>query len=118
MDDPVHDHWMDTDLLPNWTQIHNNVLAHARRTAVRLSEEADSQRIFGDEAVAAVPMGKLDFMREVGFDERYILLLNGWIEEQQDIVNQMGGVFQSELESSLQAIEQAKHTHTDESEED
>lgn len=110
--------WVVDGVLPDWSEIHFNVLTQARMTAARMHDTAEANAIFGDDQrVAANPVSKTEFMRLAGFDERYILMLTSWIEEQQQIVNKLAMVFAGEVEDSLSAIiEAAAHTTESESE--
>lgn len=110
--------WVAPGVLPDWSQIHQNVLAQARITANNMIEQADMQSPFGDDVAVAQGFGKTEFMRLAGFDERFILMITTWIDEQQQMVNQMGNCFLSELETSLEAITSARtHTENDSEEE-
>lgn len=110
--------WVAPGVLPDWSEIHHNVLTQARMDAARMQETAERNAIFGDdERTAAQPITKTEFMRKAGFDERYILMLVSWVEEQQQIVNSLANVYQNELQTSLEALIEAQvENHTTESE--
>lgn len=110
--------WLPEDVQPDWYEIHQNVLRVARQEAARLAELRASLpqgfNSFGEE-VASPPLSKIEFMRKVGFDERYIIFVNGWVDEQNALVSQLGSLFHDEIELSLDALEAAE-THTDNTE--
>jgi hypothetical protein len=110
--------WVAPGVLPDWSEIHQNVLAQARITANEMIDKADMLSPGGEDIAVAQGFGKTEFMRIAGFDERFILMITTWIDEQQQMVNQMGNCFLSELESSLEAITTARtHTENDSEEE-
>ncbi|NBV22529.1 MAG: hypothetical protein EB141_17800 [Verrucomicrobia bacterium] len=104
--------WFDPDVLPSWSDIHEGVLTEARKTAARIHEHVTSDEriavssegrpIIGGEAVATT-----DFMRKVGFDPRYIVLLTQWIDEQRSVVSQLMNLYIAEIQSSCEALDAA-----------
>lgn len=97
--------WVSAGVMPDWSNIHQNVLQVARITASGMFNKAEEANAIGDsDPGAAMALGKTEFMRKVGFDERYIVMLTSWIDEQQQIVNELGSVFMTEIGSTLDAL--------------
>ena len=110
--------WFDPDVLPSWSDIHEAVLTEARKTAARIHDHvhdparvsvtSEGQPIIGGEAVATS-----DFMRKVGFDSRYIVLLTQWIDEQRSVVSQLMKLYIAEIQSSCEALDAATNEEFD-----
>lgn len=110
--------WFDPDVLPSWSDIHEAVLIEARKTAARIHDHvndparvsvtSEGQPIIGGEAVATS-----DFMRKVGFDSRYIVLLTQWIDEQRSVVSQLMKLYIAEIQSSCEALDAATNEEFD-----
>ena len=107
--------WVVEGVLPDWNDIHHNVLTQARMDAARLVESAESNSVFGDDdRFASHPMSKTEFMRRAGFDERFIVMLTSWVEEQQQVVNTMANIYLNEVQDSISALVEAQsHTETE-----
>lgn len=106
--------WIHPDVLPDWSEIHDNVLSEARRTAASIydagsrktdliSADADTGLRVGGEHI-----GASDFMRKVGFDPRFIVMTTTWLDEYRSTVERLVQVYIAEVLSSLDALNSAE----------
>lgn len=105
--------WINPDVLPDWSDIHDNVLSEARRTAATvyqagarrsdlISADADTGLRIGGEHI-----GPADFMRRVGFDPRFIIMTTSWVEEFRSTIEKLVHIYIAEIMSSLDALNSA-----------
>jgi hypothetical protein len=109
-----HD-WVHPDVLPDWSDIHDNVLSEARRTAASIYDQTTPthELVHPDGPkglkVGGEHIGAADFMRKVGFDARFIVMTTTWLDEYRSTVERLVHVYIAEVVSSLEALRSAEN---------
>jgi hypothetical protein len=107
--------WVNPDILPDWGDIHENVLSEARRTAARVFDK--TRDIDPEDAITPTSkgvsiggehLGATDFMTKIGMDPRFILMTTQWVDEYRSTVEQLMHMYIAEVVSSLQALSSAE----------
>lgn len=107
--------WVHPDVLPDWSEIHDNVLSEARRTAASIYEhgKAKTDMISADAdkglRIGGEHIGAADFMRKVGFDARFITMTTQWVDEYRATVERLVQVYIAEVLSSIDALASAEN---------
>jgi hypothetical protein len=107
--------WVHPDVLPDWSDIHDNVLSEARRTAASIYDRTTptDELVHPDGSkglkVGGEHIGAADFMRKVGFDARFIVMTTTWLDEYRSTVERLVHVYIAEVVSSLEALRSAEN---------
>jgi len=107
--------WVHPDVLPDWSDIHDNVLSEARRTAASIYDRTTptEELVHPDGPkglkVGGEHIGAADFMRKVGFDARFIVMTTTWLDEYRSTVERLVHVYIAEVVSSLEALRSAEN---------
>lgn len=107
--------WVHPDVLPDWSDIHDNVLSEARRTAASIYDRTtpSHELVHPDGSkglkVGGEHIGAADFMRKVGFDARFIVMTTSWLDEYRSTVERLVQVYIAEVVSSLEALRSAEN---------
>ena len=107
--------WVHPDVLPDWSEIHDNVLSEARRTAASIYHHgADKTELISADAdkglrIGGEHIGAADFMRRVGFDARFIAMTTSWVDEYRGTVERLVHVYIAEVLSSIDALASAEN---------